>query len=126
MAAASIRLRAFSDNLAQAAGFDVRLLAMIGILVLIWLGFDILTVHGIFPTPWNGDAGRESVLVAGFLGVHVLRTHGSRWIDRLQQHHGADTDRPVLVREGALEHRRGVRGTVLREGGQRCSPRHIG
>jgi len=36
-------------------------------------------VHGILPAAWEDDAGRESLLVAGFLGVHVLRFDGRRW-----------------------------------------------
>src|SRR4051812_42577643 len=36
-------------------------------------------VHGILPAAWGDDAGRESLLVAGFLGVHLLRFDGRRW-----------------------------------------------
>jgi hypothetical protein len=36
-------------------------------------------VHGILPIAWGGDAGCESLLVAGFLGVHLLRFDGGRW-----------------------------------------------
>jgi hypothetical protein len=36
-------------------------------------------VHGILPAAWGDDAGRESLLVAGFLGVHVLRFDGRQW-----------------------------------------------
>jgi hypothetical protein len=36
-------------------------------------------VHGILPAAWGADTGRESLLVAGFLGVHALRFDGRRW-----------------------------------------------
>jgi len=36
-------------------------------------------VHGILPTAWGGDTIRESLLVAGFLGVHALRFDGHAW-----------------------------------------------
>jgi hypothetical protein len=36
-------------------------------------------VHGILPARWDGDTTRESLLVAGFLGVHALRFDGHAW-----------------------------------------------
>ena len=36
-------------------------------------------VHGILPAAWGEDAGRESLLVAGFRGVHVLRFETGGW-----------------------------------------------
>lgn len=35
-------------------------------------------VHGILATPWDGSS-RESLLSAGFLGVHLLKFDGHRW-----------------------------------------------
>ena len=52
MAVASARPRSLAENVAQAAGLDARLLAMLGVLILIWLGFDFLT-NGIFLTARN-------------------------------------------------------------------------
>ncbi len=35
-------------------------------------------VHGILAAAWNGD-GRESILTAGFLGIHARRFENARW-----------------------------------------------
>jgi len=80
MAAASIRLRSLSDNLAQAAGFDARLLAMIGVLILIWLGFDVLT-GGIFLTARNLFNLSLQVAVVGIMTCGMVLVIVSRQID---------------------------------------------
>src|SRR5215207_6258547 len=80
MAVASIRLRALSDNLAQAAGFDARLLAMIGVLILIWLGFDLLT-GGIFLTARNLFNLSLQVSVVGIMTCAMVLVIISRQID---------------------------------------------
>jgi D-xylose transport system permease protein len=77
---ASIRLRAVSDNLAQAAGFDARLLAMIGVLVLIWLGFDLLT-GGIFLTSRNLFNLSLQVAVVGIMTCGMVLVIVARQID---------------------------------------------
>jgi len=80
MAAASIRLRALSDNLAQAAGFDARQLAMVGVLVLIWIGFDILT-GGIFLTSRNLFNLSLQVAVVGIMTCGMVLVIVARQID---------------------------------------------
>jgi hypothetical protein len=36
-------------------------------------------VHGILPVRWDGNTSRESLLTAGFLGVHLLSFDGRAW-----------------------------------------------
>ncbi len=80
MAVASVRLRTISDNFAQAAGFDVRLLAMVFVLVLIWLGFDVLT-GGIFLTARNLFNLSLQVSVVGIMTCGMVLVIVARQID---------------------------------------------
>lgn len=80
MAVASLRLRTFSDNFARAAGFDVRLLAMLLVLILIWLGFDALT-GGLFLTARNLFNLSLQVAVVGIMTCGMVMVIVSRQID---------------------------------------------
>src|SRR5258707_8675497 len=80
MAVASIRLRTISDNFAQAAGFDVRLLAMVFVLILIWLGFDALT-GGLFLNARNLFNLSLQVAVVGIMACHMVLVIVSRQLD---------------------------------------------
>jgi D-xylose transport system permease protein len=80
MAVASARSRSLSDNVAQAAGLDARLLAMLAILVLIWLGFDFLT-DGIFLTARNLFNLSLQVSVVGIMACGMVLVIVARQID---------------------------------------------
>ena len=80
MAVASARLRTLSDNVAQAAGLDARLLGMMIVLLAIWLGFDILT-GGIFLTARNLFNLSLQVSVVGIMACGMVLVIVARQID---------------------------------------------
>ena len=80
MSVAAVRARAFSDNIAQAAGIDVRLLAMLFVLIVIWLAFDALT-GGLFLTPRNLFNLSLQVAVVGIMACGMVLVIVSRHID---------------------------------------------
>jgi D-xylose transport system permease protein len=77
---AASRVRTLSDNVAHAAGIDARLLAMLGILVAVWLGFDALT-GGIFLTARNLFNLSLQVAVVGIMASGMVLVIVSRHID---------------------------------------------
>ncbi len=80
MAVASVRLRTLSDNVAQAAGLDARLLGMLLVLLAIWFGFDILT-GGIFLTARNLFNLSLQVSVVGIMACGMVLVIVARQID---------------------------------------------
>src|SRR5262249_42015476 len=80
MAVASVRLRALSDNVAQAAGLDSRLLGMLLVLLAIWFGFNILT-GGIFLTARNLFNLSLQVSVVGIMACGMVLVIVARQID---------------------------------------------
>ncbi len=80
MSVAAARARTFSDNIAQAAGIDVRLLAMVLVLVAIWLTFNALT-GGLFLTPRNLFNLSLQVAVVGIMACGMVLVIVSRHID---------------------------------------------
>jgi D-xylose transport system permease protein len=77
---ASTRVRTLSDKVAQAAGLDVRLLAMIGVLAAVWLAFDALT-GGIFLTARNLFNLSLQVAVVGIMTAGMVLVIVARQID---------------------------------------------
>src|SRR6476661_8426505 len=80
MAVASVRLRTLSDNVAQAAGLDARLLGMLLVLLLTWFGFDLLT-GGLFLTARNLFNLSLQVSVVGIMACGMVLVIVARQID---------------------------------------------
>src|SRR6476661_3461181 len=80
MAVASVRLRALSDNVAQAAGLDARLLAMLLVLAVIWIVFNFLT-GGLFLTARNLFNLSLQVAVVGIMACGMVLVIVARQID---------------------------------------------
>src|SRR3954468_9731529 len=80
MTVASVRLRTLSDNVAQAAGVDPRLLAMLLVLAGIWFGFNILT-GGVFLSARNLFNLSLQVSVVGIMACGMVLVIVSRHID---------------------------------------------
>ncbi len=67
-------------RVAKAAGLDARLLALLGVLALIWLVFDVLT-NGIFLTPRNLFNLSVQVAVVGIMASGMVLVIVARQID---------------------------------------------
>jgi D-xylose transport system permease protein len=80
MAVVAVRTRTLSDNVAQAAGVDPRLLAMLLVLVVIWVGFNFLT-GGLFLTARNLFNLSLQVSVVGIMTCGMVLVIVSRHID---------------------------------------------
>lgn len=80
MPAATVRVRTVSNNIAQAAGVDLRLLAMLFVLAVIWLAFNVLT-GGLFLTPRNLFNLSLQVAVVGIMACGMVLVIVSRHID---------------------------------------------
>ena len=80
MQALTLRARGVSDKVALAAGLDVRLLAMLTIMVAVWLGLDALT-GGMFLTPRNLFNLSLQVAVVGIMSCGMVLVIVSRHID---------------------------------------------
>jgi len=80
MNALAIRARIVSDRVASAAGLDVRLLAMLLVMAVIWLGLDVLT-GGTFLTPRNLFNLSLQVAVVGIMSCGMVLVIVSRHID---------------------------------------------
>src|SRR6476660_7744258 len=80
MSLVTTRIRTFSDGVAQAAGLDVRLLAMIFVLLIVWVGFNALT-GGTFLTPRNLFNLSLQVAVVGIMSCGMVLVIVSRHID---------------------------------------------
>jgi D-xylose transport system permease protein len=80
MTVASLRLRRLSDNVAHAAGLDARLLGMLAVLLVIWIGFDLLT-GGIFLTARNLFNLSLQVAVVGIMTCGMVLVIVARQID---------------------------------------------
>src|SRR3954451_6445127 len=80
MRTAAIRARILSDKVAAAAGLDVRLLAMLLVMVVIWLALHILT-DGKFLTPRNLFNLSLQVAVVGIMSCGMVLVIVSRHID---------------------------------------------
>jgi D-xylose transport system permease protein len=74
------RITDISDKISQAAGLDVRLLAMLLVLIVIWLGFDILT-GGIFLSARNLFNLSLQVAVVGIMACGMVLIIVARQID---------------------------------------------
>src|SRR5271163_1228459 len=79
-ASAAIRARIVSDKVAAAAGLDVRLLAMLLVMAVIWLALDIFT-RGTFLTPRNLFNLSLQVSVVGMMSCGMVLVIVSRHID---------------------------------------------
>jgi D-xylose transport system permease protein len=80
MSLVATRIRTLSDGAAQAAGLDVRLLAMIFVLLIVWLSFNVLT-GGIFLTARNLFNLSLQVSVVGIMACGMVLVIVSRHID---------------------------------------------
>jgi D-xylose transport system permease protein len=80
MQALALRARLVSDKVATAAGLDVRLLAMLGVMAAIWLGLNALT-GGNFLTPRNLFNLSLQVAVVGIMSCGMVLVIVSRHID---------------------------------------------
>ncbi len=80
MSLVTTRIRTFSDGVAQAAGFDARLLAMVFVLLVVWLSFNVLT-GGIFLTARNLFNLSLQVSVVGIMACGMVLVIVSRHID---------------------------------------------
>jgi D-xylose transport system permease protein len=80
MSALAIRARIVSDRVASAAGLDVRLLAMLAVMALIWLFLNLLT-GGTFLTPRNLFNLSLQVAVVGIMSCGMVLVIVSRHID---------------------------------------------
>ena len=80
MAVAVLRLRSLSDHVARAAELDVRLLAMLLVLVFIWFGLDGMT-GGIFLTARNLFNLSLQVSVVGIMACGMVLVIVARQID---------------------------------------------
>jgi D-xylose transport system permease protein len=76
----ALRARLVSDKVAMAAGLDVRLLAMLLVLTVIWLGLNVLT-GGFFLTPRNLFNLSLQVAVVGIMSCGMVLVIVSRHID---------------------------------------------
>lgn len=76
----ALRARLVSDKVAMAAGLDVRLLAMLLVLAVIWAGLNVLT-GGIFLTPRNLFNLSLQVAVVGIMSCGMVLVIVSRHID---------------------------------------------
>jgi D-xylose transport system permease protein len=77
---AAVRTRTFGDSVAQAAGVDPRLLAMLLVLAAIWVGFNFLT-GGRFLTARNLFNLSLQVSVVGIMTCGMVLVIVSRHID---------------------------------------------
>lgn len=77
---ATVRTRTLTDNVAQSAGIDSRLLAMLLVLVAIWIGFNLLT-GGLFLTARNLFNLSLQVSVVGIMTCGMVLVIVSRHID---------------------------------------------
>src|SRR6476660_7480838 len=80
MAVTSVRLRALSDSVAQAAGLDARLLAMLLVLAVIWIVINFLT-GGLFLTARNLFNLSLQVAVVGIMATGMVLVIVARHID---------------------------------------------
>jgi D-xylose transport system permease protein len=80
MQALTFRARIVSDKVAMAAGLDVRLLAMLLIMVVIWVGLNALT-GGLFLTPRNLFNLSLQVAVVGIMSCGMVLVIVARHID---------------------------------------------
>jgi len=80
MSVVAVRTRTLSDNVAQAAGVDPRLLAMLLVLCAIWIGFNFLT-GGLFLTSRNLFNLSLQVSVVGIMTCGMVLVIVSRHID---------------------------------------------
>ncbi len=80
MADAALPASPLARRLANAAGLDARLLALLGVLGLIWLGFGILT-DGVFLTPRNLFNLSVQVAVVGIMTCGMVLVIVARQID---------------------------------------------
>jgi D-xylose transport system permease protein len=80
MSVAAVRTRTFGDSVAQAAGVDPRLLAMLLVLAAIWVGFNFLT-GGLFLTARNLFNLSLQVSVVGIMTCGMVLVIVSRHID---------------------------------------------
>ncbi|MBV9288336.1 MAG: sugar ABC transporter permease, partial [Hyphomicrobiales bacterium] len=80
MQAHALRARLVSDKVAMAAGLDVRLLAMLVVMAVVWLGLDVLTA-GNFLTPRNLFNLSVQVAVVGIMSCGMVLVIVSRHID---------------------------------------------
>ena len=80
MQALALRARLVSDKVAIAAGLDVRLLAMLMVMAVVWLGLNVLTA-GNFLTPRNLFNLSLQVAVVGIMSCGMVLVIVSRHID---------------------------------------------
>jgi D-xylose transport system permease protein len=80
MQALALRARLVSDRVAIAAGLDVRLLAMLMVMAVVWLCLDVLTA-GNFLTPRNLFNLSLQVAVVGIVSCGMVLVIVSRHID---------------------------------------------
>ena len=80
MSVAAVRSRTLGDNVAQAAGVDPRLLAMLLVLAAIWVAFNIFT-GGLFLTARNLFNLSLQVSVVGIMTCGMVLVIVSRHID---------------------------------------------